>query len=130
MEQKQDLDDLIKNMVKEEGIESPSIDFTNNVMNALSRGKNESLVYKPLIPKSILFAAGAIIILSMTFLSASGYLSNTNSSSYLYKIINAVKIPRVNLQIPALFSYILGSALIMVMVQAFVLGGFFKKLYK
>ncbi len=130
MEQKHDLDDLIKRIVKEEDLESPSINFTDNVMNAVSKEMNASSVYKPLIPKYTLWGIGVLIILSTAFLFANGYLSNPNNPSYLYKIINAVKIPKLNLQIPAIFSYIMGSALIMVMIQAFVLGGFFKRMSK
>ncbi|MEC3907295.1 hypothetical protein VOI54_09725 [Tamlana sp. 2201CG12-4] len=51
MKEKEDkyLDDLIKKVIKDRAIESPSFDFTNSVISQIKTGSN--IIYKPLISK-------------------------------------------------------------------------------
>lgn len=128
MDQNKSIDDLLKDIVKSEGL-TPSPDFTYIVMNAVLHEKKNPLVYKPLIPASVLWSV-ALLIVFATILFSSGYIQTGDHTSTLYKIINAIKLPSLSLQIPAVATYIIGSILILVMIQAFVLSGFYRRIYK
>jgi hypothetical protein len=48
-----DFDDYLKNVIQEVGLDSPSVDFTLNVMGKIKLAKNPPIIvsYKPLISK-------------------------------------------------------------------------------
>ena len=84
------LDTLTNKMVKESPQETPSINFSKNVMDAIYALETKSELEKsePLISKKVWFLFTAIIIAATLFLIKStpivsnGYLSNINISKY------------------------------------------------
>ena len=59
----QHLDNLAKKAMKSSSLESPSVDFTANLMKEIEHVKiGESITYKPLITKYVWFAIIAILI--------------------------------------------------------------------
>ncbi|TMM56006.1 hypothetical protein FEE95_15295 [Maribacter algarum] len=54
MEENKDLDDFIKKIVKEAGLEKPSVDFTNSVLSKIevAQQKDNIFVAKPLFSKT------------------------------------------------------------------------------
>ena len=63
-------DEFIQKRIKEEGLEKPSLNFTNAVISKIDILKEHSgvTVYKPLIPKNIWFSGAAIVIISFSYL--------------------------------------------------------------
>lgn len=65
----------IKNLVKEAGLETPSVNFLKSVMEQVELSANEvSPVYKPLISKKVWFMVGvaiAVLLCTIPFLSES-----------------------------------------------------------
>lgn len=59
-----EFDAFIQKRIKEEGLESPSNDFTASVLNniALNSAQNLTLVYKPLISKSTWYTMAVVIV--------------------------------------------------------------------
>lgn len=130
MEHKPGIDDLIKNIILEEGLEVPSIGFTNKVMSGVMETNSKVAVYKPLIPKYILAGIGSLLFLVIVFAFMSGYQLQPTKITWLNKLSNGFNVPYLSLSIPAEISYILASALVMVLMQAFVIGALYKKMYR
>ncbi len=130
MEHKHKIDDLIKNIVCEEGLDTPPNDFTENVMGAIMETSRKASVYKPLIPKRILVGVISFLCFIILFTFASGYQLQATKIPYLNKIANSIKIPHFSIAIPAEISYILTSALIMVLIQVFIIGSLYKRMHR
>lgn len=122
-----DIDNLIKNMVKEDGLETPSLDFTNRVMNTIMEIDVKPAPYKPLIPKYVLAAIFSGVVLILLFLFTGNSQASGNYSPYVDKILNSLQIFHFNLAMPAQISYIITSVLIMLMIQVILIGSIYKK---
>lgn len=129
MSQKINIDDLIKNMVKEDGQETPPDGFLNKVMSSVTAANEKPIAYKPLISKYVLAAIFSGAVLIVLFIFGSGYQSKGNYP-YLENLLNSIQTFHFNLEIPAHISYIVSSALIMLMIQAVLISGLYKKMHR
>lgn len=129
MNQKINIDDLIKNMVKKDGLETPPDGFLNKVMSGVTAANENPVAYKPLISKYILAAIFSGVVLIVLFIFGSGYQSKGNYP-YLENLLNGIQAFHFNLEIPAHISYIVSSALIMLMIQAVLISGLYKKMHR
>ena len=129
MSQKINIDDLIKNMAKEDGLETPPDGFINKVMDSVMAANEKPFAYKPLISKYILAAIFSGVVLIVLFILGSGYQSEGNYP-YLENLLNGIQAFHFNLEIPAHISYIVSSALIMLMIQAVLISGLYKKMHR
>lgn len=130
MEHKAGIDDLIKNVVTEEGLDAPSAGFAGRVMVTVMEINPEVKAYKPLIPKYILAVIVAVLLLAFLFLSMSGYPLQATKIPYLDNLANVFKMPRWGISMPVEISYILASALIMLLAQVFVISRLYKKMHQ
>lgn len=122
------IDDLIKNIVKEDGLKKPSNGFTDKVMHTIAEIDVKPVLYKPLIPKYILATLFSGVLLILCFLFTGHFNQAGNNSPYLDKILNSFQTFRFNLDIPSQISYIITSALIMLMIQVILIGTIYKKI--
>ena len=129
MSHKINIDDLIKNIAKEDGLETPPDGFLNKVMNSVTAANEKPAAYKPLISKYVLSAIFSGVVLIVFFLFGSGYQSEGNYP-YLENLLNDVQAFHFNLEIPDHISYIISSALIMLMIQAVLVSGLYKKMHR
>lgn len=69
-DKKTKFDQFIKDRIKEEGLEKPSLNFTNTIISKIETLKEQSEVtlYKPLIPKNIWYSGAAIVIMIFSYL--------------------------------------------------------------
>ena len=69
-DKKTKFDQFIQKRIKEEGLEKPSLNFTNSVISKIEtlNEHSEVTVYKPLIPKKIWFSGAAIVIVIFSYL--------------------------------------------------------------
>ncbi|MEO8765556.1 MAG: hypothetical protein ABI416_14755 [Ginsengibacter sp.] len=130
MEHMRDIDDLIKNIVHEEDLEAPSSGFTNSVMDTLMATNRKAKAYKPLIPKYILAGITALLLLIILLPIMSGYQVPATKIPWLDKITNGFTMPHLSITIPGEISYILTSALILVLIQVFVIGTLYKRMHR
>lgn len=130
MNHQTDIDNLIKNMVKEEGLETPSNGFTNKVMDTIMEMDVKPAPYKPLVPKYVLVAIFSGVVLLVLFLFSGELKTGGNNSPYLDKILNSFQIFHFDLGITAHLSYIITSALIMLMIQVLLIGTIYKRIYR
>ena len=128
MEHKPNIDDLIKNVVKEEGLDTPPAGFAGRVMGAVMQTTPEVKAYRPLIPKYILAIVVAVLLLVVSFFSMNGSLQTTDGS-YINKLANSFKIPHWSFSMPVGISYIVASAMVMLLVQGFVISRIYKKMH-
>lgn len=66
MDNQKELDELIDKLMIDDSLDSPSVDFTKNVMASLSAERSPYFVYKPLLPKYI-FAVGGVVLVALIF---------------------------------------------------------------
>jgi len=72
------IDDFVDKVVKESSLESPSLDFTSNIMSQIEAvSQNEITVYEPLISKRAWFIIGALILGGLTYLMLGNNLQTT-----------------------------------------------------
>ena len=69
-DKKTKFDQFIQDRIKKEGLEKPSLNFTNIVISKIETLKEHSevTVYKPLIPKNIWYSGAAIVIAIFSYL--------------------------------------------------------------
>lgn len=130
MERKPEIDDLIKKVILEEGLDKPSVEFADKVMSAVMHESATVNVYKPLIPKSILAAIVFILLAVIGFALTKGDQTQAGYIPYFNKIVNNINLSHFSFGIPAEISYILTSALIMILIQAFVIRSFYKRMHR
>jgi hypothetical protein len=93
----QHLDKLAKKVIKSSAIESPSLDFTADVMKQVEQvSENETLTYKPLISKYGWLCIIAILVGVSVYM----IVGNIDNPSWL----GTIDFDIVNNKIPALFS--------------------------
>ncbi len=129
MNQKINIDDLIKTTVKEEGLETPTDGFPARVMHTIMGTSEKTSAYKPLISKYILAAIASGVFLIVLFIFGSDYPLQKNYP-YMDKLLNDIQAFQLNIEIPAHISYIVSSALIMLMIHAVVISGLYKKMHR
>lgn len=129
MNQKINIDDLIKTTVRDEGLETPPDGFINKVMGSVMTTNEKPVAYKPLISKYVLAAIFAGVILIVLFIFGNGYQSKGNYP-YLENLFSGIQTFHFNLEIPAHISYIVSSALIMLMIQAVLISGLYKRMHR
>jgi len=66
MDNQKELEQLIDKIMNNDVLDSPSADFTKNVMASLSVERSPYFVYKPLLPKYI-FAVVAVVFVALIF---------------------------------------------------------------
>ena len=125
----QNIEKLVERMLMKSEIESPSADFTQNVMSAVyASQKIRKIVYKPIFSKRTWFIifTGIIAIFIYSFL-------NLNQQTPLFQInFSLFKFDRLekflpNFRISFLTGYVILLAAIAVMVQIFFLKKHFDK---
>ena len=129
MKGKINIDDLIKNIVKEDGLETPSNGFLNNVMSAVVEAKEKPLAYKPLISKYILAAIFSGVVLIALFVYGIGH-QTVGNYPYIDHLLNSMQPFHFSLELPDHISYIISCALIMLMIQAILISGLYKKMHR
>ncbi|NQY07696.1 MAG: hypothetical protein HRT68_16250 [Flavobacteriaceae bacterium] len=96
MEHKEEqyLEDLVSKMIKEGGLEKPSVDFTSNLMNEITIQKT---VYKPLISKTVwvfiilaFLALGAFLLLNSNQKESLGWFDGMTLSLAECKVSKTV----------------------------------------
>ena len=130
MQEKINIEDLIKNVVKEDGLETPSNGFLNNVMSAVMEVNEKSLTYKPLISKYVLAAIFSGVALIILFLVRGDLNQAGNNYPYLDKIANSLQAFHFDIPVSSQISYIITSALIMLMIQVALIGTIYKKMHR
>jgi len=128
------LDDFVKKILNEAGLEKPAKDFTESVLSKIELiGKKNSVQYTPIISKPTL---GAIVFLVIAVFA---YVIFTNSAIETTGWLNTLKLNKlaafnVSLKMPELFisnTYVyafIGLAFF-VGIQVFLLKHHFKKQY-
>lgn len=91
------IDSLVEKVVKESSLESPSLDFTSNIMSQIEAVlQNEITVYEPLISKRVWLAISILVIGSLSYgilgngLESLGWFDNID-----YSIISNNKVTEV-----------------------------------
>jgi len=112
-------DKKLKQLVKEFGLQSPSDDFTDNVMNKI-RDIPEKVEYKPLIGRfgriSILIVLLSVIVISIITSEPSGILSPGKFKLPEWDL-SAIKVPDISISsglvavLLAVFLLVLGDSL-------------------
>jgi hypothetical protein len=80
------IDNLARKVIKKALLESPSVDFTTQIMTQVSVSKqSEATVYKPLISKTTWFviAVGFSVLVAYSFLGTQGYMESSFDFSIL-----------------------------------------------
>lgn len=130
MNQKINIDDLIKNIVKEDGLETPPHGFLNKVMGTVLMTNEKPISYKPLISKYVWVAIFSGVGLIMLFLYTSNFQASGNYPSYLDNILSGFKMFHFNLEIPSHISYIVTSTLIMLMIQVMLISTIYRRIHR
>ena len=130
MNHQTDIDNLIKKMVREDGLETPSNGFTDEVMHTIMELDVKPVPYKPLVPKYVFAAIFSGVVILVLFLFSGELKTGGNNSSYLDKIVNGFQVFNFDLSIPAHLSYIVTSALIMLMIQVVLIGTIYKRIHR
>jgi len=131
MENKEDqnIEKLVERMLMNSGIESPSPDFTHNVMSGIyAAQKSRKVIYKPIFSKRTWFIifTGIIGVFIYSFF-------NSNPQTPLFEInfswfrLNQLEKFLPNFRISFLTAYVILLAAIAVMVQIFFLKKYFDK---
>ncbi|MDT0606918.1 hypothetical protein [Croceitalea rosinachiae] len=85
MDSQKELKNLIDKLMIEDSLDSPSTDFTKNVIARLPIKRNSFFVYKPLLPKSIFVLAVALIV-AVTYFVLNSYGLSEIDQSYLNRL--------------------------------------------
>ena len=81
MDNQKELEKLIDTLMTSDALETPSKDFTAQVLEKTIRTKSQTLEYKPLLPKWVLSLA-AVIVVSFLVYGVNLYATSGNSVSY------------------------------------------------
>lgn len=124
MEENRDkqLDDFVKKVVKNAGLEAPSDDFTQSIMSKIAAQNEKSMVtrYKPLISKtSWLVLAGIAIFLSVYIIFGNSDLNVSWIPSITELVTNNIGIMNTleNLRLPNTLVYGLTGFTLFIYVQ-------------
>jgi len=127
----ENIEKLLKKLVQTASIETPSPDFTKNVMSGIlvSKTKN-SIIYQPIISKRawLLISAGFIGLFTfLVFHTENAYPANQFNFSFLRfdKLLNSLN----GLQVSSMTANIILLAFIMISFQVLLLKSYLKKRY-
>ncbi len=90
MDNQKELEKLIDKLMASDVLETPSKDFTAQVLEKTVRTKSQQLEYKPLLPKWILSLA-AVLVVGFLIYGVNLYVTSGNSVSY-FKGLNKIGI--------------------------------------
>ena len=126
----EEIDAFAKKYIKEIPVESPSVNFTANLMKTISQLQTEkTIVYKPLISKKgwflVISAVIAIIVLTFKNSEEGLFTLPEMNFSFLEKLNFSGAFESVSVSTPTLYLAILFSVLIF--IQIFYLKGYFEK---
>ncbi len=124
-----ELDGFMKKYVKDMDIETPSIDFTKNIMNTIHSLENKEVFKaKPLISGKTWFVLGLILVVSILFVSQGKSISELITIPDASRL-SSIEIPNISFDITVsntmLYTCLLFS--VMAFVQIYVLKGFFSR---
>tara|TARA_R110002073_G_scaffold53840_4_gene138901 strand:+ start:104896 stop:105309 length:414 start_codon:yes stop_codon:yes gene_type:complete len=124
------LDAFVKKQIQEALLESPSKDFTKNLMNVLTQEETSKVTkYVPLISKKVWFALAAVFvaIFFIPFQKQEGGLLEKVSLDFSFfdKISSAGIFDGFSIPTTAFYGLLLFS--VMVLAQAYYLKGYFSK---
>ncbi|TVZ16287.1 hypothetical protein [Maribacter sp. MAR_2009_72] len=126
------LEKLVDKMMKDSPVESPSFDFTANVMSKVFKTKtNEAYLYKPLIPKSVFFIIFVSVILLFMYAFINGEASTDSWANHLNFTKAYSKLSISFLSVSKETTYIIFAAILMFLVQITFLKKYFdnKKMF-
>ncbi len=126
----EEIDAFAKKYIKEIPVESPSVNFTANLMNTISQLQTEkTIVYKPLISKKgwfvVVAAVIAVVLISFKSSKESIFTMPEINLSFLEKFSFSGVFESVSVSTSTLYLAILFSVLIF--IQIFYLKGYFEK---
>jgi hypothetical protein len=132
-EHQQKFDSIIKQRIKEEGLERPSMNFTNSVIGKIGVQKedNHLLDYKPLISKKVWYVAAILLLCVFSFLMYSntlGFNTFPDVIAQQFKKLNLIeRIP--NPSISSIYVYAFIGLAFFAGVQVYLLKAHFDKRY-
>lgn len=119
MDENKKLEELTDCLFEQLPLESPSIDFTQKVMQRLETSKaKSSLVYRPLIPKKLLLTIYAIIAILLVVLvftidfQTNSMIREFDYSKYLEKL--SFEIPRIEVSKTVLYGILALGVMLMI----------------
>ncbi|WP_115461602.1 hypothetical protein [Winogradskyella aurantiaca] len=121
------LDAMLERLMRDEALESPSVNFTDKVMDKVYAIETSTVTaYKPLISKRVWL----LIVLSFTFLVAFVMLNNGSADG---QWLSSFELPRpeftlfdnINFQLSGTFKYAVLFLAIMIGVQMTVIKSYF-----
>jgi hypothetical protein len=134
MKNKEDknIEKLVENLMMENQLESPSMNFTNKVMaEVLATQKSKTLVYKPVISKKAWFIIFGGIIALFTFLILN---RNTSSLAFNFKVsifsFDKFFKPISAMQISPVIANVVLLAIVMLFIQIFLLKNYFTRKFQ
>ncbi|MDE3182472.1 MAG: hypothetical protein KGM16_03540 [Bacteroidota bacterium] len=134
MKNKEDknIEKLVENLMMENQLESPSMNFTNKVMaEVLATQKSKTLVYKPVISKKAWFIIFGGIIALFTFLILN---MNASSSAFSFKVslfsFDKFFNPIYGMQISPVTANVVLLATVMLLIQIFLLKNYFTRKFQ
>ena len=128
----EELDAFAKKYIKEVEIETPSVDFTANIMQSILQTENLEL-YKatPLISKKVWGVLAIVLIGSMVFVSKGTSLSWIKMPAFKMNYLSRIQIPNVfeNITISNTMLYACFFFTVMVFIQIYYLKNHLTKKY-
>lgn len=88
MDNQKELEKLIDKLMTSDRLETPSVDFTNKVVDIAIKTKSERIEYKPLLPKWILYLTVVIVITFLVY-GINLYVTSGTSTPY-FKDLNKI----------------------------------------
>lgn len=135
MEDKNDkqIDAFLKNQIQEMPLESPSKDFTMNIMSVLEKETSKSIEYSPLISKKVwmgiatLIAASVLILIFIPFQNQGESILDKVSLdfSFLENVSLSGVFDGLSISSTTFYGILLFS--VMIFVQIFYIKGYFSK---
>ncbi len=128
MEQKQIIDDLIKSTLIEEGLDIPSSGFTDRVMQRVAATEMKS-EYRPLISRPVMIALVAGFVLVILFFMITGDKTH-EGIPYMSNILGWFQYFQFKFSLPSQLVYIIPSVMLVLLIQAILIGRFYRKTYR
>ncbi|NJB69990.1 hypothetical protein GGR42_000452 [Saonia flava] len=125
------IDELTGKLLREMPLESPSKDFTTNILSKIEKlPQSSALVYKPLISKKSWFVIGLLVLGSMGYLFFGPTIQETGWFSYInFDKLPSIKSPKIPtaIRVPKTVIYAIGIFACLILVQIPVLKRNFDK---
>lgn len=132
MKQEYKMDDLLRSVAKSDGLEQPSADFTDRVMNFVKQESisKDTLQYRPFFSKNLWIAVACFVvgIIILNFVIPSGSSGHLFSGfGFIDSVLEQLNKLHLPFEMPAMLMLIMVCASIMLFMQMFLLGKFIKK---